>query len=117
MDNREKAFWAAVAVAGAGVLWYRDGMRMPWKLALQFGKADRRRQECHAAAALVSAIKYEEANPGHFSPETLKDMQVEFLYMLVDNDIMGVWHGPFKRERHHPFTAHTSVVTEAEDDE
>lgn len=114
MDKRETAIWAAVVVAGAGVVWYRQGSPMPWKMALQFGKAERRRTECHTAQSMVAALKFQDANPGHFSEETLIDMQTEFLKMMMDNDIMGVWHGPFKRERHHPFTVHTEVIKRGE---
>jgi hypothetical protein len=101
MNKREKMLWATVAVAGAGALWYSNGMRVPWRVFKHVGFVERRKLENHQADFLLALNKYDDVNPGVISEEVFADAESEFTETMIDNDVMGVWNRFFKRK--HPF--------------
>ena len=117
LNRWEKA--GAIAI-GAGLVWYKTGMWVPWKVYRQFGNAIRRRMENSDVALMHALHKYEAMNPGSISDEVLSDVEMQFTETMIDNDVMGVWNSFFKRK--HPYVPNTEVVLdvaerEEEDDD
>lgn len=112
-SKHEMIFWGAVGAAAAGVMWYRNGMRVPWKVFKHVGFAERRRLENHQAEFLLALNKYDDANPGVISDEVFADAETEFTETMIDNDVMGVWNRVFKRK--HVFYPRWESVLEPEE--